>query len=76
MTELRTAQLLLQEWGDSDREPFAALNADPEVMAHFPAPLTRRRATRSSAMSSLTPPSTATGSGRSRTRADSSASPV
>jgi RimJ/RimL family protein N-acetyltransferase len=24
----------------SDREPFAALNADPEVMRYFPAPLT------------------------------------
>ncbi len=25
----------------ADREPFAALNADPRVMAHFPAPLDR-----------------------------------
>ena len=25
----------------ADREPFAAMNADPEVMEHFPAPLTR-----------------------------------
>ena len=29
---LRTDRLLLREWLDSDREPFAALNADPEVM--------------------------------------------
>lgn len=27
---------------DDDREPFAALNADPVVMEHFPAPLSRR----------------------------------
>lgn len=26
---------------DADREPLARLNADPEVMRHFPAPLTR-----------------------------------
>ncbi|TYB61135.1 GNAT family N-acetyltransferase [Nonomuraea sp. PA05] len=28
-------------WREEDREPFAAMNADPEVMEHFPAPLTR-----------------------------------
>ncbi|NKZ05228.1 GNAT family N-acetyltransferase [Actinomadura latina] len=38
---LRTGRLLLRRWKDADREPFAALNADPEVMEHFPAPLTR-----------------------------------
>ncbi len=31
----------MRRWRDDDREPFAALNADPEVMEHFPAPLTR-----------------------------------
>jgi len=31
----------MRRWTDTDREPFAALNADPEVMEHFPAPLTR-----------------------------------
>jgi ribosomal-protein-alanine N-acetyltransferase len=36
-----TARLLLRQWRESDREPFAALNADPEVMRHFPAPLSR-----------------------------------
>jgi RimJ/RimL family protein N-acetyltransferase len=41
--ELRTPRLLLRCWRDSDRAPFAALNADPEVMAHFPEPLTRER---------------------------------
>src|SRR5262245_30925896 len=39
--ELRTERLLLRRWRDSDREPYAALNADPEVMRHFPATLTR-----------------------------------
>jgi ribosomal-protein-alanine N-acetyltransferase len=38
--ELRTERLLLRRWRDSDREPFAALNADPEVMRHFPSTLT------------------------------------
>jgi RimJ/RimL family protein N-acetyltransferase len=28
-------------WRPDDREPFAALNADPEVMRHFPATLSR-----------------------------------
>ncbi|GIU88749.1 MAG: N-acetyltransferase [Acidimicrobiia bacterium] len=39
--ELRTGRLRLRAWRPADREPFAALNADPEVMRHFPAPLTR-----------------------------------
>jgi RimJ/RimL family protein N-acetyltransferase len=34
---------VLRRWRNDDREPFAALNADPEVMEHFPAPLTRRQ---------------------------------
>ncbi len=41
MTVLRTERLLLRPWRDSDRDPWAALNADPEVMAHFPSVLTR-----------------------------------
>jgi ribosomal-protein-alanine N-acetyltransferase len=36
-----TERLLLRRWRDDDRAPFAALNADPEVMRHFPARLTR-----------------------------------
>ncbi|GAC1590382.1 MAG: GNAT family N-acetyltransferase [Acidimicrobiales bacterium] len=28
---------MLRRWNESDREPFAALNADPVVMEHFPA---------------------------------------
>ena len=35
----RTDRLQLRLWRDADRAPFAALNADPEVMRHFPAPL-------------------------------------
>jgi len=38
---LRTPRLILRHWRPSDRAPFAALNADPVVMTHFPAPLTR-----------------------------------
>lgn len=41
MPVLRTERLVLREWRDEDLEPFAALNADPEVMQYFPAPLTR-----------------------------------
>jgi len=41
VTDLRTERLLLRQWRDADYEPFAALNADPVVMEHFPAPLTR-----------------------------------
>jgi RimJ/RimL family protein N-acetyltransferase len=39
--EFETQRLLLRQWRAADREPFAALNADPIVMAHFPASLTR-----------------------------------
>jgi len=38
---LSTARLLLRRWGDADRGPFAALNADPEVMRYFRGPLDR-----------------------------------
>jgi RimJ/RimL family protein N-acetyltransferase len=34
-------QLILRQWRDSDLEPYAAMNADPEVMRHFPGLLTR-----------------------------------
>jgi len=39
--ELETLRLILRQWRTSDAEPFAAMNADPEVMRHFPAPLGR-----------------------------------
>lgn len=32
--ELRTERLLLRRWRPADREPFAAMNADPAVMRH------------------------------------------
>jgi len=38
--ELRTQRLLLRRWRLEDLGPFAALNADPRVMEHFPAPYT------------------------------------
>jgi RimJ/RimL family protein N-acetyltransferase len=38
---LETPRLVLRQWRAGDREPFAALNADPEVMRYFEAPLTR-----------------------------------
>ena len=38
---LETSRLVLREWTDGDLAPFAALNADPEVMRYFPAPLRR-----------------------------------
>jgi RimJ/RimL family protein N-acetyltransferase len=37
---LRTDRLVLRPWRDTDREPFAAINADPVVMEHFQRPLT------------------------------------
>ena len=39
--DLRTERLVLRQWRDTDRAPFAELNADPVVMEHFPAPLSR-----------------------------------
>jgi RimJ/RimL family protein N-acetyltransferase len=38
---LQTARLQLRLWRDADLQPFAALNADPQVMAHFVSPLDR-----------------------------------
>ncbi|WP_433257356.1 GNAT family N-acetyltransferase [Streptosporangium sp. CA-135522] len=40
---METERLIMRRWREADREPFAALNADPEVMKHFPAPLTREQ---------------------------------
>ncbi len=39
--ELETERLLLRHWRDDDLAPFAALNADPRVMEHFPRTLSR-----------------------------------
>jgi len=41
MAELRTERLVLRQWRDEDLEPFADLNADPETMRYFPAPIAR-----------------------------------
>jgi RimJ/RimL family protein N-acetyltransferase len=41
ISQLVTERLLLRQWRDSDREPFAVMSADPAVMKHFPALLTR-----------------------------------
>ncbi|MBW8720873.1 MAG: GNAT family N-acetyltransferase [Polaromonas sp.] len=40
---LASQRLQLRPWTDADREPFAAMTADPEVMRHFPAVLTREQ---------------------------------
>lgn len=39
--ELRTARLLLRRWTEADREPFAAINADPDVMRCLLGPMPR-----------------------------------
>lgn len=39
--ERRTDRLLMRQWTEADLEPFAAMNADPEVMQYFPSTLSR-----------------------------------
>jgi RimJ/RimL family protein N-acetyltransferase len=39
--EIRTGRLLMRRWQEPDRDPYAALNADPEVMRHFPGLIAR-----------------------------------
>ena len=39
--QLRTPRLLLRRWREGDLDSLAAINADPAVMEHFPATLTR-----------------------------------
>jgi RimJ/RimL family protein N-acetyltransferase len=41
LTELHTERLLMRQWRDADREPFAELNADPETMRYFVSTQTR-----------------------------------
>lgn len=38
--QLVSPRLVLREWQERDRAPFAAMNTDPEVMRYFAAPLT------------------------------------
>jgi len=44
--EISTPRLLLRGWRDSDLAEFAAMNADPEVMAFFPRTYRRAESTR------------------------------
>ena len=39
--QLETPRLILRPWQEHDFAAFAQLNADPEVMRYFPAPLSR-----------------------------------
>ena len=39
--EIETARLRLRQWRESDRPPFAAMNADAEVMEFFASPQSR-----------------------------------
>ncbi|MFT3927077.1 MAG: GNAT family N-acetyltransferase [Myxococcales bacterium] len=41
MITLHTERLVLRPWRESDLEPFARLNADPEVMRYLPGQLSR-----------------------------------
>jgi RimJ/RimL family protein N-acetyltransferase len=41
--QIKTERLLLRPWREQDREPFAAMNADPAVMEYFPATLSREK---------------------------------
>ncbi|MFE9900708.1 GNAT family N-acetyltransferase [Streptomyces achromogenes] len=43
MAELHTDRLLLRRWRDSDLEPWATMNADPEVREHLGDLLSRDR---------------------------------
>jgi len=41
LAELATDRLRLRQWREADREPLAAMSADPAVMEFYPAPSTR-----------------------------------
>ena len=40
-SSIATERLLLRRWTSADLAPFAAMNADPVVMEHFPSTMTR-----------------------------------
>ncbi len=40
LLQLKTERLILRPWHRKDREPFAEMNADREVMTYFAAPMT------------------------------------
>lgn len=43
---IETPRLVLRRWREEDREPFAAMGRDPEVMRFFPALLSRAESDR------------------------------
>ena len=43
MQTLRTERLILREWKEADREPFALMGADPRVMEFLGEPLSRKQ---------------------------------
>ena len=46
-SHFETPRLLLRRWRDSDRDSFAAMCADPQVMRFFPSTLGREASDRS-----------------------------
>lgn len=40
---IQTPRLILRQWKDSDADPFAEMNADPQVMEFFPSTMTREK---------------------------------
>lgn len=44
--EITTERLLLRGWREADKARYALINADPEVMRHFPSTLTREQSDR------------------------------
>lgn len=42
LQRIETPRLILRRWMSADREPFAAMNADAEVMRYFPSALDRQ----------------------------------
>jgi len=43
LMEFETDRLFLRRWSDADSEVFASINADPQVMQHFPSVYSRER---------------------------------
>lgn len=43
IARIETDRLVLRRWRQADLARFAAINADPRVMAHFPVPLSREQ---------------------------------
>lgn len=41
-TMIKAHRLILRPWQETDLEPFAALNADPQVMEYFPVTLSQQ----------------------------------